>query len=74
MSQTRKGSFVEAWTNIVVGLLVSMLANAIVFPAFGFRISAGANVQISLIYTLISLVRSYLLRRAFNAMRFGNLQ
>lgn len=66
MSQSRRGSAAEAVTNVLVGLIVSMIANAIVFPIYGFNPSALDNIGITLIYTAISLVRSYCLRRAFN--------
>ena len=66
MSQSRKGSATEACINVAVGLIVSMVANAIVFPRFGFHPSLLDNIGITLIYTAISLIRSYCLRRAFN--------
>jgi hypothetical protein len=59
MSQSRKGSAVEACINMLVGLIVSMIANAIVFPRFGFHPSLLDNMGITLIYTAISLIRSY---------------
>lgn len=68
MSQSRKGSAVEACINMLVGLAVSMVANAIVFPHYGFHPSLLDNIGITLIYTAISLIRSYCLRRAFNLL------
>ena len=47
-------------------------ANLLIFPLFGFHISLGANFVMGLIYTAISLVRSYVLRRWFNGLKFGN--
>lgn len=67
MNQTRIGSLIEALMNVAIGLLVSVVANAIVFPRFGFQPTVGENVAISLIYTAISIVRQYVLRRWFNA-------
>lgn len=67
MNQTRLGSLIEALMNVVIGLLVSVVANAIVFPRFGFQPTVGENVAISLIYTAISIARQYILRRWFNA-------
>jgi hypothetical protein len=67
MTQTRLGSLIEALFNTVIGLAVSMVANHLVFPAFGFHPSVGQNITISVIYTVISLVRQYILRRWFNA-------
>jgi hypothetical protein len=67
MNQTRLGSLIEAVFNVAIGLAISLVANALVFPLFGFRPTLAENVWISVIYTAISLVRSYALRRWFNA-------
>lgn len=67
MNQSRLGSLIEAVFNTMIGLAVSMVANALVFPLFGFHPTLGENVAISVIYTLISIVRSYCVRRFFNA-------
>ena len=72
MTQTKLGSFAEAWANIFVGFTVNYFANLLIFPLFGFHISLEANFVMGLIYTVISLVRSYVLRRWFNGLRFGN--
>jgi len=72
VSQTKLGSFVESWTNIGVGFTLNYFANLLIFPLFGFHISYGANFVMGLLYTVISLVRSYALRRAFNRAKFGN--
>ncbi len=67
MNQSRLGSLIEALFNVAIGLCVSVVANALVFPLFDFHPSAGQNVTISLIYTAISICRQYVLRRWFNA-------
>ena len=67
MNQTRLGSLIEALFNVAIGLAVSMIANALVFPHFGFQPSVAENISISLIYTAISIARQYVLRRWFNA-------
>ncbi|HWI10039.1 MAG TPA: hypothetical protein VNU48_01785 [Burkholderiaceae bacterium] len=67
MNQTRLGSLIEALFNVAIGLAVSVVANALVFPRFDFHPSLGQNVAISVIYTVISIVRSYCVRRWFNA-------
>lgn len=66
--QTRRQSLLESWINIAVGLGISALANMLIFPLFGWYISASQNLSLSVIYTAISLVRSYLLRRFFNRL------
>lgn len=72
MSQTKFGSFVEAWANIFVGFTINWCANMIVLPWFGFKLSGGQAFKIGLIFTVISLVRSYVLRRYFNGLKFGH--
>lgn len=68
MAQSRKGSALEAFVNVAVGLVVSVIANHLIFPLFGFEPTLSQNVAITLIYTAISLCRSYALRRLFNAV------
>lgn len=57
----------EALTNTLIGLLVSTAANHIVIPTvLGVQMSLGQNILIGLIFTVISILRSYTLRRLFN--------
>jgi hypothetical protein len=65
--QSRWLSFVEAVTNIVVGYGLAVLTQIIVFPLFGLHASLGENLLIGGLFTCISLARSYVLRRLFNA-------
>jgi hypothetical protein len=66
MSQSRTQSIIETATNILVGYWINFAANLIVLPLFGFHISVRDNLGIGLIYTVISIVRGYVLRRTFN--------
>lgn len=67
MNQSRLGSLIEALFNVAIGLGISLIANALVYPQYGFRPSFGQSLGISLIYTAISIGRQYLLRRFFNS-------
>lgn len=66
MSQTRAWSAIEACANIVVGIGVSFTANLIVLPIFGLPVSLSQATGITVVFTFISFVRSYALRRFFN--------
>lgn len=70
--QSRKGSAAEAFTNIMIGITVGFLSNIIVLPAFGYAVTIRDSVGISLVFTVISFVRSYTVRRAFNKFNFFN--
>lgn len=72
MAQTRLGSFAEAWANIAVGFGINFTANPIVLPWFGFNVTPTDALGIGVIFTAISLARSYILRRWFNGLKFGN--
>lgn len=64
--QSRLMSAVEAATNVLIGYLVSVAANIIVLPMFGYDVTIFDSFAIGLAFTAISLVRSYVLRRVFN--------
>lgn len=73
--QTKLGSWAEAWANIAVGFTINYVANLIILPLFGFHsLTALTNFEIGMLYTVISLVRSFVLRRWFNGLKFGNKQ
>lgn len=72
MTQSRLHSLVESVTNVVVGFALSALTTAIVFPLFGYPIRWTDNLAISAIFTVVSVVRSYALRRAFNRLTRGS--
>lgn len=66
MSQSRKMSAVESITNVVVGYLVALAAQIIFFPMVGVHADINQNLAIGVIFTIVSLARSYALRRVFN--------
>lgn len=67
MNQTRLGSLIEAIINVVIGFAINFTANMLIFPLFGFHITARDNLLLGLIYTAISVAWSYCIRRWFNA-------
>jgi hypothetical protein len=66
--QSRTMSFVEATTNVIVGYLLAVLTQITVFPMLGLQVSIGDNLLIGAIFTAVSIVRSFTLRRLFEAM------
>lgn len=61
--QTRKHSLVESLVNVAIGYGVSILAQLLVFPLYGIHVSLLVNAEISFWFTLVSIARSYILRR-----------
>lgn len=65
MSQSRTMSLVETCTSIGIGFVVSVIITAIVMPLYGHDVTFSQNIQITLIFTVASIVRGYLVRRVF---------
>ena len=67
MDQSRLGSLIESLMNIAIGYGVALLSQLALFPLFDIDIPLSSNLWIGAWFTLISLVRSYVIRRWFNA-------
>ena len=67
MNQSRVGSLIESLANVVIGFSVNMAANFVILPLIGFHITPGQNLFIGVLYTIVSVARSYVIRRWFNA-------
>lgn len=65
MSQSRHMSLIEAITNVAVGYALAVVTQMLVFPWFGLHASHGDNLALGLVFTAVSLIRSYALRRLF---------
>jgi hypothetical protein len=66
MNQTKLGSFIEVCANICVGFLINFIANIYILPLYGFNITGGQAFSMGLLFTVISVVRGYCIRRWFN--------
>ena len=67
--QSRLMSAVEATANVAVGYGIAVITQVMVFPLFGLNASLVENLILGSIFTIVSLIRSYALRRMFNALR-----
>ena len=65
-SQPKKYSLLESLINVFVGLTINITAQILIFPMFGIYIPISENLMIAGIFTIISILRSYALRRVFN--------
>lgn len=67
MQQTKIESLIESLVNILIGYGVALVSQIVVFPLFGIFVPLTTNLLIGVWFTVISLVRSYIIRRWFNA-------
>tara|TARA_B100000575_G_scaffold163517_1_gene130666 strand:+ start:181 stop:408 length:228 start_codon:yes stop_codon:yes gene_type:complete len=64
--QSKKMSLVESFVNVLIGYIVAVIANLAVLPLFGYNVTFTDGSLIGLAFTIISLIRTYIIRRIFN--------
>jgi len=66
--QSKKLSLVESIVNVVSSFVIGVITQILVFPLYGLKISVMANISLTLIFSLTSFIRSYIVRRIFNRL------
>ena len=69
MKQTRLMSLVESVANVIVGYGVAVVTQILIFPIFGLQTTLAQNLKMGAVFTIVSLGRSYALRRLFERFR-----
>jgi hypothetical protein len=64
--QSRTMSMVEAVVNVVVGFVLALMIQLMLFPP---QVAFRENMFIAVVFTVVSIARSYLLRRLFESLR-----
>jgi hypothetical protein len=64
--QIKTQSAIEVVCSTALAFAISVAAGQIIYPIYGMKPSLGMNAEITLWFTVISIVRSYLTRRFFN--------
>jgi hypothetical protein len=64
--QTRLQSAIEVSANYLIGFLLAWFIQCHVLRLMGFPVSGKQAGGITLIFTAVSIIRSYALRRFFN--------
>lgn len=69
--QSRLQSFIESLINVAIGYGVALASQILIFPFFGIHISLSDNLLIGAFFTVISIIRGYIVRRFFNHIHRG---
>ena len=65
--QTKLQSLLESCLNIGSGFVISLIVwSYLVVPVWGLQVDMVDNLNITALFTVVSVVRSYLWRRFFN--------
>ena len=67
--QSRAASAFETLTSTVTGFILSVAVQRALFPAMGHDLALTENMIVASAFTTVSLVRGYVVRRTFNALR-----
>ena len=68
MKQSCLMALVESVANVIVGYGVAVVTQILIFPVFGLHTTLGQNLQMGLAFTAVSILRSFALRRLFEAL------
>lgn len=66
MRQTRLGSMTEALLNVTSGFVLAIIVWQLLAQAYGIPMPLARNLEITSIFTVVSVTRSYVWRRIFN--------
>ena len=69
MKQSRLMSLAESVANVIVGYGVAVVTQILIFPIFGLHTTLAQNLKMGAIFTIVSIARSFALRRGFEAIR-----
>lgn len=64
--QSKSMSLLETVLNVLIGYMIAVTAQIIIFPWFGIMVDLNTNLKIGMLFTVVSIVRGYALRRFFN--------
>jgi hypothetical protein len=62
-------SLVESVANVADGYGVAVITQILIFPIFGLHTTLAQNLKMGAIFTVVSIARSFALRRVFEAIR-----
>ena len=67
LMQTKRQSAIESLTSTTIGIIIGIVLNLTILPIFGYPVSLSDSLWISVIFTAVSVIRSYAVRRIFNS-------
>jgi len=69
MRQSKRMSLLESLINVAVGYGIAVTTQIMVFSVFGLEVSLVDNLVIGSVFTVVSIIRSFTLRRLFEEIR-----
>lgn len=71
--QKKRHSLLEAVLSTAIGFIIAFTSQLLIYPWFGIHISVTTNFWLTCIFTVISIIRGYYVRRGFNWLHVRGL-
>ena len=72
--QSKLESLYEAVINTFIGFVIAFISQLIIFPIVGIDVTLGRNFILTVLFTLVSIIRTYIIRRYFNKKSHSKIQ
>ena len=66
LGQKKTHSLIEAATSTAIGLGIGLIGQLVIFYFENIQVTFGTNIRILLFMTILSMIRSFYVRRIFN--------
>ena len=64
--QSKLESLSEAIFNVFIGFVIAFISQLVFFPIVGIEVTLDQNFILTVLFTLVSIIRTYIIRRYFN--------
>jgi len=62
-------SLIESATSVVLGFIITILIQYLIYPLFGIEVPASEAFFISIIIVFSAFVKNFIVRRVFNSLK-----
>jgi len=69
MQQSKKKSFIESLVNTFIGFMVTLIFSPLIYWMCDIKISLPKMNVVALLFTILSVIRNYVIRRWFNKLK-----
>jgi len=66
MTQTKRQSVIESITQTIIGMIVSLCIQLVIYDVLNIKVTFTQNLIITFVFFIASIVRGYIIRRIFN--------
>jgi hypothetical protein len=66
MSQSKKSSLVKSIVNTFVGYIITLIFSPLIYWICDIEMSYGQMTLVTILFTILSIARNYVIRRTFN--------